>query len=338
MSDTSKETPTWTDVYFKSQEDFIRRWSEMANGAARAATGGEAGATTGRDWFAMFAPYFPGASGDLAKRYFGFYDPYLASTRALWEQLGQAMAHADPSARAQAFIDGVQVLQQPFTRFWQQSAAPFGIPAMPGMSGAEDLLQSWSKLWSVSPGSNEWLQTLAKAAGGNGTELPALGLTRERQESLQRIQSLSQQLLQNQAQLAQIWSGIIGDALKALGERVGRKLAAGETIDSSRALYDLWVESAEEAYARTAFNPTYAKAQAELANTVAKLRIEQRAAIESVAKIYDLPTREELNTIHRRLRDLKAELRRVNAKLDAAQRAAAGAPASRKANISKKGK
>ncbi|MCP5470688.1 MAG: hypothetical protein H7A18_01220 [Sinobacteraceae bacterium] len=337
MSDTSKETPTWTDVYFKSQEDFVRRWSEMANSAAHAATGGNAGATTGRDWFAMFAPYFPGASGDLAKRYFGFYDPYLASSRALWEQLSQAMAHAEPSARAQAFVDGMQALQQPFTRFWQQSTAPFGMSATPGI-GADDLLQSWSKLWGAHPGSTDWLQSLAKASGGNAAELPALGLTRERQESLQRIQSLSQQLLQTQAQLAQIWSGIIGDALKALGERVGRKLAAGETIDSSRTLYDLWVESAEEAYARTAFNPTYAKAQAELANTMAKLRIEQRVAIESVAKIYDLPTREELNTVHRRLRDLKAELRRVNAKLDATQRASAGASTSRKANTSKKGK
>lgn len=320
MSEMPKETLTWTDVYLKSQEEFLRRWSELAGGAARAAAGGggdpaaagtdgsagDFGAASGRDWFAMFAPRFTGAAGELAERYFGFYDQYLAATRGLWEVLAKATVDPDPDARARAFADGLQALQQPFTQLWSQSAALFGLPLPPGAGDADPF------------------QTLASFFRG-GAALPALGLTRERQQSLQRIQSLTTQYLQQQARLLQLWNDIVGDALRLLGERIGRKLAAGETIDDTKALYDLWIESAEEVYAKVAHGPAYARAQAELGNTLAKLRIEQRLAIESIARQYDLPTREELNTVHRRLRDRKAELRRVDAKLGAAQRAAAAA-------------
>ena len=347
MGETPKETLTWTDLYLKSQEEFLRRWSELAGGAARAAqaaaggggvgnggggiggvgagagggpaaagadgAAGHFGAASGRDWFAMFAPRFTGAAGGLAERYFGFYDQYLAATRGLWEVLAKATADPDPETRARTFTDGLQALQQPFTQLWSQSATLFGLPLSPGAGG----------------GGADPFQTLASFFRGSA-ELPALGLTRERQQSLQRIQSLASQYLQQQARLLQLWNGVVGDALRLLGERVGRKLAAGKTIDGTKALYDLWIESAEEIYAKVAHGPEYAKAQAELGNTLAKLRIEQRLAIDSLARQYDLPTREELNTVHRRLRDLKAELRRVNAKLEAAQQArvmtAAAAP------------
>ena len=78
--------------------------------------------------------------------------------------------------------------------------------------------------------------------------------------------------------------------------------------------------------------------QPAVSNTLAKLRTEQRIAIESVTQQYDLPTREELNTVHRRLRDLKAELRRVNARLEAAEKGGAPRKAASKSTTNRKGK
>jgi hypothetical protein len=303
MTDTAGESLNWTDVYFKGQEEFVRRWSEMASQATQGATAGAFGASpfggaTGPNWFAMFQPQFTGPTGDLAKRYFGFYDQYLAATRGFWEVLTKSMVNPEPAARARAFSEGLQALQQPFTQLWSQSASMFGLPGFQAPEAGADFLQSLTKGF------------------GNGVELPALGLTREKQESMQRMQKLAGEYLQQQAQLTQLWGGIIGDALKLFGERVGQKLQAGEMISSSKALYDLWIESAETVFAKAAHSPAYAKAQADLGNTVAKLRTEQRIAIEQTTKQYDLPTRDELNTVHRRLKDLKAELRRVNARLD----------------------
>ncbi len=305
MTDTANEPLNWTDVYFKGQEEFVRRWSEMASQATPGAGAGASpfGAPPAHNWFAMFQPQFPGPVGDLAKRYFGFYDQYLAATRGLWEVLSKSMVNPDPTARARSFTEGLQALQQPFTQLWSQSAAGFGLPGFQMPDGGADFLKSLTKGF------------------GSGVELPALGLTRERQESMQRMQKLIGEYLQQQAQLMQLWGGIIGDALKLLGERVAQKLQAGEMISSSKALYDLWIESAETVFAKAAHSPAYAKAQAELGNTVARLRTEQRIAIEATTKQYDLPTRDELNTVHRRLKDLKAELRRVNARLDESQQA-----------------
>ncbi len=310
MTDTPDDSLNWTDVYFKGQEEFMRRWSEMAGKATQGTAGGASpfSGHGGQNWFAMFQPQFPGPAGDLAKRYFGFYDQYLGATRGLWEVLTKSMVNPDPTARARAFTEGLQTLQQPFTQIWSQSASMFGMPGLPGAEGGADFLQRMTPL------------SMTKAFG-SGVELPALGLTREKQESMQRMQKLTGEFLQQQAQLMQLWGGIIGDALKLLGERVAQKLQAGEMIASSKALYDLWIESAESVFAKAAHSPAYAKAQAELGNTVAKLRTEQRIAIESTSKQYDLPTRDELNTVHRRLKDLKSELRRVNARLDDTQKA-----------------
>jgi hypothetical protein len=310
MTDTAGESVNWTDVYFRGQEEFVRRWSEMASQATQGAASGAGafgapafgapafGAPGAPNWFAMFQPQFTGPAGDLAKRYFGFYDQYLAATRGFWEVLTKSMVNPDPAARARAFTEGLQTLQQPFTQLWSQSASMFGLPGFQAPEGGTDFLQLLTKGF------------------GNGVEMPALGLTREKQESMQRLQKLMGEYLQQQGQLTQLWGGIIGDALKLFGERVGEKLKAGETFTSSKALYDLWIESAETVFAKAAHSPPYAKAQADLGNTVAKLRTEQRIAIEQTTKQYDLPTRDELNTVHRRIKDLKTELRRVTARLD----------------------
>jgi class III poly(R)-hydroxyalkanoic acid synthase PhaE subunit len=322
MTDNPGESLNWTDVYLKGQEEFVRRWSEMASQATQGAASGASafgsnpfagqafgnpafGGQGGPNWFAMFQPQFTGPAGDLAKRYFGFYDQYLAAMRSFSEVLTKSMVNPDPAARARAFMEGLQALQQPFTQLWSQSASMFGMPGFQSPEGGTDFLQSLTKSF------------------GNGVELPALGLTREKQESMQRLQKLTGEYLQQQGQLTQLWGGIIGDALKLFGERVGEKLKAGETFTSSKALYDLWIESAETVFAKAAHSPAYAKAQADLGNTVAKLRTEQRIAIEQTTKQYDLPTRDELNTVHRRLKDLKTELRRVNARLDETTRALA---------------
>jgi class III poly(R)-hydroxyalkanoic acid synthase PhaE subunit len=310
MTDTPDGTLNWNDVYLKGQEEFMRRWSEMAGKATQgaAASASPFNAPGGQNWFGLFQPQFTGPAGELARRYFGFHDQYLAATRGLSEVLTKSMVNPDPTARARAFAEGLQALQQPFTQLWSQSAAGFGVPGFQPAEGGADFLQSLTKGF------------------GNGVELPALGLTRERQESMQRMQKLMRDYLQQQAQLMQLWGTIIGDALKLLGERVAQKLQAGETIASGKALYDLWIESAEAVFAKAAHSPAYAKAQADLGNTVARLRTEQRIAIESTSKQYDLPTRDELNTVHRRLKDLKSELRRVNARLDATQKALDAAP------------
>ena len=296
MAEQGTGPDSWAEVYLQGQQEFMRRWGQMGGAAAGAGT-----ASGGMpDWSTLFASQLHGPAADVARKYFALYEQYLGSTRGISELLGRAMQHADPAARARTFTEGVTTLQQPFTQLWTSMLnANFGATSPFGAA---------SPFGTASPLGGDW------APGAS--DAPALGLTRERQQAMQRLQRLSAEYLQHQSTLARMWNEIIGAALKTLGERVGEKLQRGESFESLKPLYDTWIESAESAYAKAAHNPDYARAQVDLSTTLARLRTEQRQMIESVAKQYDLPTREELNTVHRRLKDLKTEVRRLSAKLD----------------------
>jgi class III poly(R)-hydroxyalkanoic acid synthase PhaE subunit len=176
----------------------------------------------------------------------------------------------------------------------------------------EQLLAQWSRL---APG----------AAGS-----PALGLTREQQEAAQRLHQLQTDYTVQQARLAALWSQVVAEALKDLGERVSERLRDGQAVAPGRPTYDLWIECAEEQFARAAHSTDYAKAQADLANTAARLRIEQRRAVEVLSRQLDLPTRAELDlptraeldTVHRRIKTLTAQLRALEDQLPPARKPA----------------
>ena len=174
----------------------------------------------------------------------------------------------------------------------------------------EQLLAQWSRL---APG----------AAGS-----PALGLTREQQEAAQRLHQLQTDYTVQQARLTALWSQVVAEALKDLGERVSERLRDGQAVAPGRPTYDLWIECAEEQFARAAHSTDYAKAQADLA--AARLRIEQRRAVEVLSRQLDLPTRAELDTVHRRIKALTAQLRALEDQLPPARKPARKAARTRR--------
>ncbi len=311
MSDKPSDPLNWMEVYQRGQEEFLRQWSKLSSGTAGAnpfaaaagsnpfAAGQNAWGKTpwGADWSAMFTPQFQGPAADVARKYFGFFDQYVGASRAFSELLAKISANPDPNARAQEFTAGLKTLQQPFSQMWH---------------------------------------SLLSEQSGSGSGMPALGLTREHQEASDRIRKLMADLQQQQLTLSSMWNDIIAEALRNFGDKAGAKLRAGEHFASIKAVYDLWIECGEIAYAKSAHSPEYGKAQADLGNTMAHLRIEQRKQVEAIAKHLDLPTRDELNTVHRRLKDLKTEVRALQAQLRAANAAATRKTAPNKTGDSKK--
>jgi class III poly(R)-hydroxyalkanoic acid synthase PhaE subunit len=140
--------------------------------------------------------------------------------------------------------------------------------------------------------------------------MPALGPTREQQESWQRLMQLAARSAQAQMQVGTQWNDIIGRSLRELAERVTPRLKGGAAPATLKEIYDLWVDSAETVYAQAARSAAFVQAQAELTNATSELRTAQRDLLEEWARQFDLPTRAELNSIHQQLRDLKAALHR----------------------------
>ena len=149
--------------------------------------------------------------------------------------------------------------------------------------------------------------------------MPAFGFAREHQE---RAQALAQSQLRWQDALS-AWQALMGKASQDAFDRFESKLAEreepGRQLGSVRALFDLWVDAAEDAYAELALSPEFRRVYGELANAQMRLRADAQAIAEQAATLMGLPGRTELDSAHRKIAELERQLRRI-------QRAADDAP------------
>ncbi len=303
MGPEATNTGDWAAAMQKAQADLLRQWTDMGSAWAKA-TGSPAmpqpTATPGAAAPAAAAP----AADDVARRFLSQCEQYLGVSRSLWDLVGRASTSGDAEQRTRVFTDGLGGLQQQFANLWV--AAPFGAPgAGAGAMGTNP--------FAFGVGSVPGMAMPGMAMPGFGAPIPgmpALGPTRESQESMQRLAQLGARYAQAQMQVSGQWNDIIGKALRELGERLTPKLKSGAAPASMKEVYDLWVDSAETVYAQAARGSAFVQAQAELTNSMSQLRSAQRELLEEWARQFDLPTRAELNSIHQQLRDLKAVLQR----------------------------
>lgn len=144
---------------------------------------------------------------------------------------------------------------------------------------------------------------------------PAFGPQREHQERLQRLALAWQDWQErNQAFVAQL-AGAGQQAFALFEQRLEQRDAPGQRIESARALFDLWIDAAEEAWAEIALTPEFRHAYAEMTNAQMRLRLGVQREVEQVAALFGLPGRTEIDAVHRKV----AELERA---LHAARRAA----------------
>jgi class III poly(R)-hydroxyalkanoic acid synthase PhaE subunit len=204
-------------------------------------------------------------------------EQYVGISRSLWELLGSAATQKSAEERLRVFNEGLAGLQKTFM-------------AGGAMAGAV-------------PGSGNAMSWLF--AG------PALGPAREQQESLQRMSAAAARCAQAQARLATQWNEILSAGLHDLGNRLSPGLQLGQQPGSMKEVYDSWIGSAEKAYASAANNATFIHAQAEFANALSELKLAQREMVEEWARQFNLPTRAELDSLHRQVHELTAAVRRL---------------------------
>jgi class III poly(R)-hydroxyalkanoic acid synthase PhaE subunit len=182
-----------------------------------------------------------------------------------------------------------------------KSSAPEG-QAEPLSAGLnEEMFRAWTE---AAPGGLDETRRFADMLG----RLPPLGLTREHVEALRALsaaqrehQALEQTM---RAELLRVQT----DALTLLEQRVRERNLAKQPIGEWRELYNLWVECGEQVFSQVAHSDAYSKLQAELGNAAVRLRARQQAVLEQALRQFDLPTRSELNTVHRQIRELRERL------------------------------
>jgi len=145
--------------------------------------------------------------------------------------------------------------------------------------------------------------------------LPAFGFAREHQE---RVQQLIQANL-NYQQQSQAYNALMAeagqDAFKRFEDKLAERSEPGRQIGSARALFDLWIDAAEDAYAEIALSPRFRDAYAALVNSQMRLRAGVQKEIEQASGQYGIPTRTEIDAAHRKIVQLERELRRLRDEL-----------------------
>jgi len=232
--------------------------------------------------------------------------------------LGSFMDAAERfTAAARSFLDGAAKASAPaageaaraFSDFLREQFADFVLP------------------WSSGNG----------AGAGHGAppssmcDAPAFGATREHQQRWQRMAEASRRIDDAQRRLQRLWSDALREAAATFAARLVPQHSSGVSAEALRKLYDTWIDCAEEAYARVAHGEAFCNALAEYVNASSQWRRELQASIEHLAKLLDLPTRSEINTLTQRLKSVEELLRAAQNKGTPQVPASPTRPARRKA-------
>jgi class III poly(R)-hydroxyalkanoic acid synthase PhaE subunit len=191
----------------------------------------------------------------------------------------------------------------------ENASDTMGDLGMRWLQAGQSYLQAWMGAASAGEGATRQFADLM-------ARMPPLGLAREQTESWRELMAAQAECQALEQELRAVWIQVQTDAL-ALVEKMLRERKSADAIHDYRELYDLWVDCSEKVFAQLAHSEAYAKLQAQVGNAAVKLRAKQQAMIERNLKHFDLPTRAELNTVHKQMRELRERLAALEAQLAA---------------------
>lgn len=265
--------------------DPLNWWSQLARGSG-------------------FTP--PGPSEDPMTRFNAQAQQWFGQMQQLASQFaGQRATAAEVATAWQRMVggDSARVLTDLFRHM--HGAGPQGVE--PWVAHMAPLLRS------MQGEARQWLG------------LPAFGFAREHQE---RWQSLAQAQIDFQEKY-NAYNALLGEATQQAFRRFEDKLAERQeperAIPTARALFDLWIDAAEDAYADIALSPRFGEAYADMVNAQMRVRAGLQREVEQYCAQLGIPTRSEIDAAHRKIVQLERELRRLRdaaAKQTAAKHAA----------------
>ncbi|WP_312318906.1 class III poly(R)-hydroxyalkanoic acid synthase subunit PhaE [Stenotrophomonas sp.] len=165
-------------------------------------------------------------------------------------------------------------------------------------SGGPDLL---AILERVQKELEPWLQS------------PAFGPAREHQARWQGLMRAQQEYQEHARAYVEQIQQALDDAYALFEQRLSEHEQPGNQLTSARAMFDLWIEVAEEAYAKVALSEPFQQVYASLGNAQMRLRGAAQQEVERLCEALGLPTRTEMDAAHRRITELERLVRRMAA-------------------------
>jgi class III poly(R)-hydroxyalkanoic acid synthase PhaE subunit len=307
MSD-KKSTQDWSKDWQAIQQQYWNAWTD----ATRQATGQAPPANTPwheglEQWSRMFAG--SGKQNETADRLMSSAKNYVALMQSMLAAASGKNADTGPlQAWTTALRDGFNLPGMDAALLNNPMAAMLKGISGQGAQGFEQLSASFAPFLAQ-----------AKQEGMSWLQAPAFGYAREHQEHYQKMLAA----FADYQEALKAYNALMLQSSQRSFALFEDKLAAraepGRQIDSMRALYDLWVDAAEEAYAEIALSEEFRKVYGDVVNAQTRVRSQIQQEVERIGTDLGMPTRTELNSVHKRLHDLRREFRNANAPDAAAQ-------------------
>lgn len=230
-------------------------------------------------------------------------DRSLSGLKGFFDWMQAAAASGQASAQPS---DWRQQLQQMFGNSNPAFAQAFaGIDS----AGAEGFGQQWQS----------WMQAMQNSPMGEfpGTQgpTPAFGLNREQQMQQQAMAAALVESLQASARYQALIQRANSAGMERLQDKLAEHAEPGRQLDSMKALYNLWVDAAEEAYAEIALSDEFRDAYAQMINTQMRVRQMQQQQTEQICQQLGMPKRSDVEALGERLQAMRRELAALKVQL-----------------------
>lgn len=212
--------------------------------------------------------------------------------------------------------EAVRQLWTMATQLSTELAGRLGQPAG-GSTATTDMLERLTNPRQWMLGNGEIDEALARMV--DGPRLADLWDVERRYGSvMRRWTELRQCSAEHQRVVLGAW---MAAAQQYLAETAARSGADGTAFESKQALA-LWTEIGNRHMLETQRSEPFLKSQRDMIRASTELRIAQGELSEFIGRHYGLPTRTELDDVHRSLTEMRREVRKMRRALDAAKPAA----------------
>jgi class III poly(R)-hydroxyalkanoic acid synthase PhaE subunit len=184
--------------------------------------------------------------------------------------------------------------------------------------------EQWSE--AAQPYLDAW-----RKEGSTWLGMPTFGIGREHQQRWQKLAQAQLDYQQHEAAYNALMLRSSQRAYELFEQKLREREQPGKQLTSARALFDLWIDAAEEAYAQTALSPEFRAAYGARVNAQMRLRQAVQGEVERTSALFGMPTRSDLDAAFRKIADLERSLRNLRDQVQASQgdrpKAAASKPA-----------
>jgi len=288
--------PDWMNQWQALARQYTNAWQDASRGAAGAQPSAAAPMEGFEQWSRLFSSG-AGGQGETIERLIDSTKRYATYMQSL---LAVATANAQGSnvpwgnAFAQGFAGsggGTPLFEHPAARAWREMAGQGG-------NGFASFMGALRAPPNADLGElKAWLN------------LPAFGSARQHQEHYQKMAVVTVEYQEQMSRYNALMLKASQRGFELFEGKLAEREQPGRQIESLRALYDLWVDAAEEGYAEVALSAEFREVYGALVNAQMRVRAQVQQGVEHIGSELGMPTRSELDSIGERLQALRREVR-----------------------------